>query len=66
MRRTLNCESEKEVPGGGQTDVVIAVVIRPVVDIETVRVEVTDVDAVAVRGKVACFRPWHWKLRFTL
>ena len=57
----------KEVPGGGKANVVVAVVIRPVVDIETIRVEVTDIDTAAVRShKIACFYPCHWKLRFTV
>lgn len=59
-------QTEKEVPRGGNANVVVAVVIRPVVDIETIRVEVADIDTVAVRShKVACFHPCHWKLRFT-
>jgi len=63
----VRVEIEREVPRGGQTDVVIAVVIRPVVDVEAVRVEVADVHAVAVRGnEIACSRQCHRKLRFTL
>lgn len=39
---------EEEVPGGRQTEVVVAVVIRVVVDIEAILVEVAHVDTVAV------------------
>lgn len=37
-----------EVPGRPETDVVVAVVV-PVVDVETLRIEVADVHAVTVR-----------------
>jgi len=49
----MGCSSliEKEVPNGGKADVVIAIVIPVVVDIETTWVEVTDIDTVAVRVK---------------
>ncbi len=40
-----------EVPGGGNTEIVIPIIIVPVVDIQPVVVEV-DVDAVAVRGEI--------------
>jgi len=39
----------ERLPGGGQADVVIAVIVPVVVDVETVGVEVADVDTVAVR-----------------
>jgi hypothetical protein len=40
---------EKRLPGGRHGHVVIAVIVPVVVDIETVGIEVADVDAVAVR-----------------
>lgn len=40
---------EKEVPGGTHANVVVAVAV-PVVDEETVRIEVANVDEVAVVG----------------
>ena len=46
-----------EVPRGGDTDVVIAVVIPVVVDIQTVSIKVTDVNTVAVRIHVICLSP---------
>lgn len=39
---------EIEVPGRPETDVVVAIVV-PVVDVETLRIEVADVHAVTVR-----------------
>lgn len=42
---------KKEVPRGTETNVVVAVVV-PVVDIDAAIVTVTDVDTVAVRGKL--------------
>lgn len=46
-----------EVPGGSQADVVVAVVIPVVVDVQAVLVEVADVDAVAAGVEIiACFR----------
>ena len=38
----------------GETDVVVAVVIPVVVDIEAVLVEVADIDTVAVRSDIVC------------
>jgi len=46
--------AEKKLPGRGHTDVAIAVVIPPVVDVEAVLVEVADVDAVTVRIDANC------------
>lgn len=67
MESVFGYQIEKEVPRGGKTNVVVAVVIPIVVDIETLRVEVTDIDTVAVRShKVAYFHPCHWKLRFAV
>ncbi len=43
-----------EVPRGGDTDVVVAVVIPVVVDIQTVSIKVADVNTVAVRIHVIC------------
>ena len=40
------------LPGRRNTDIVIAVVIVPVVDIETLGIKVTDVDTVTVRIKI--------------
>jgi len=37
------------LPGGRQTEVIIAVIIPVVVDVQTVGIEVADVDTVAVR-----------------
>ena len=56
-----------EVPGGTNTDVVVLVTI-PVVDIETVLVEVTDARDVASIGLtyIACFHPYHQELSFTV
>ena len=42
---------EIEVPGRPETDVVVAVVV-PVVDVETLGIEVADVDAVTVRVEI--------------
>ncbi len=39
---------------GGDTDVVVAVVIPVVVDIEAVLAEVTDIDTAAVRSDIVC------------
>ena len=39
---------ERRLPGGRHADVVVAVVVPVVVDVETVGVEVAHVDAVAV------------------
>lgn len=58
LTAALHSASEIEVPGGRQTDVVIAVVVPVVVDVQTILVEVADVDPVAVRGEVTSFRPW--------
>ena len=41
--------NEKEVPDGGETEIVIAIVIGVVVDVQTIGVEIADIDAVAVR-----------------
>jgi hypothetical protein len=55
--------SESAVPGGSEPKVVVVVVIRVVVDVETIGVEVADVDAVTVRIKIiACFRQCHCPL----
>ncbi|MEI8174829.1 MAG: hypothetical protein WCG28_02665 [bacterium] len=56
-----------EVPGGTNTDIVVLVTI-PVVDIETVLVEVTDARDVASIGLtyIACFHPYHQELSFTV
>ena len=40
------------LPGRRNTDIVIAVVVVPVVDIETLGIKVTDVDTVTVRIKI--------------
>ena len=42
------------LPRGGQADVVVAVVVPVVVDIEPVLVEVADIDTVAVRSDIVC------------
>ena len=56
-----------EVPRGTNTDVVVPVAI-PVVDIETVLVEVADTrDVTSVGPKyVAYFHPYHRELNFTV
>jgi hypothetical protein len=41
--------SEEELPGGRQPNVVVAVVVPVVVDIQTIGIEVADVDAVATQ-----------------
>ena len=40
---------EKGVPSRGETDVGVTVTIVPVVDVQPISIEVTDVDTVAVR-----------------
>ena len=40
------------MPAGGQTEVVVPVVVPVVVDVEAILIEVTDVDAVAVRVEI--------------
>ena len=42
------------LPGGRQTEVIIAVIIPVVVDVQTVGIEVADVDTVAVRIHIIC------------
>ena len=48
---------EIEVPGGGETKVVVPVVIPVVVDVQTLGIEVPDVHAVAVRCEGNCPLP---------
>jgi len=48
---------EVEVPSGGNADVVVAVVVPVVVDVETLRIEVAHVDVVAVRVDADCSLP---------
>jgi len=43
-----------EVPGGGDGQIVIAIVIPVVVDLEAGSIEVAEVDAVAVRIHIIC------------
>jgi len=63
MRVFLFVQTEKEVPGRGKANVVVAVVIVPIVDIETIRVELAEVDAVAVGIQIFVrFHLCHQKL----
>lgn len=48
---------EKEVPSRGETDVGVTIVVVPVVDVQAVLIEVTDVHVVTVRGEVCCLLP---------
>ena len=48
-------EMERRLPGRGETEVVVPVVVPVVVDVQTLRVEVADVDAVAIRVEYCPF-----------
>ena len=54
------------MPSGRDSEVVVTVVIPVVVEVETLVVEVTEVDTVAVRVQIIAFpHPCHWTLRVT-
>ena len=46
--------NEMRLPSRGEAQVVIVVVIPIVVDIETLRIEVANIDTVAIRVKKIC------------
>ena len=51
------CLSSCVLPSGGNTQVVVAVVVPVVVDVETLPIEVANIDAVAVRVHDVCLPP---------
>lgn len=64
LKKSVSCFLKGWISADGKTNIVVAVVIPVVVDIETVLVKVADIDAVAVRiKKIAGFHPCHWKLK---
>lgn len=57
---------EKRLPGSRETEIVVAVVIPVVVDVETLGVEVADVHTIAVRvANIARSHPCHRTARVT-
>lgn len=52
----------KGVPRGNKAQMTIAVGIPIVVDVETIRIKVADIDTVAIRiQNIVCFYPSHQK-----
>lgn len=47
-------QAEMEYPGGSKPDIAIAIIVIPVVEIKTVRVEVANIDVIAIRIKIIC------------
>ena len=51
------CLSSCVLPGRGNPDVVVAVVVPVIVDVETLLVEIAEIDEVAVRVHDVCLSP---------
>ena len=61
-KKTPAAKAEAKTSGEGNADIVIGVIRRPVVDVHTIRVEVANVDEVAVRCTALLFvllYPWQ-------